>query len=386
MALRNSLRHRRRTALTLGLLAAGGAMFLAALNTAEAWKKEIAEVYLRRHYDVEIRLNRAEPLDVVLPLLGRIEGVRKVEAWGFAPAAFVRPGVADVVRTYPDGGHGSFVMLAPPPSTTLIDYPVIAGRWLEAQDTDAVVLNRLAIAQAPDVKVGSRIALSLGGRATTWRVAGIVEEIGSSAAAYVADASFARAAGIPGRAAMFRIVTTSRTPAARLAAIRSIERDLDAAGMSVAVAIPLAELRTAIGEHILVLISSLLAMAALMAVVGALGLTSTMSVSVVERTREFGVMHAIGAGPRQVRRIVMAEGVFIGALSWPAAAALGVLLSALVGREVGMLAFKVTLPLVMSPTALFGWLAIVVVLAAAATALPAWRASRLSVREALAHV
>jgi putative ABC transport system permease protein len=277
-------------------------------------------------------------------------------------------------------------MLAPPPSTTLIDYPVIAGRWLEAQDTDAVVLNRLAIAQAPDVKVGSRIALSLGGRATTWRVAGIVEEIGSSAAAYVADASFARAAGIPGRAAMFRIVTTSRTPAARLAAIRSIERDLDAAGMSVAVAIPLAELRTAIGEHILVLISSLLAMAALMAVVGALGLTSTMSVSVVERTREFGVMHAIGAGPRQVRRIVMAEGVFIGALSWPAAAALGVLLSALVGREVGMLAFKVTLPLVMSPTALFGWLAIVVVLAAAATALPAWRASRLSVREALAHV
>ena len=386
MALRNSLRHRRRTALTLGLLAAGGAMFLAALNTAQAWRREIAEVYLRRHYDVEVRLNRAEAVDTFLPLLRGIPGVRKVEAWGFAPVAFAREGVADVVRTYPDGGHGSFLMLAPPASTSMVDYPVIAGRWLEKGDTDAVVLNRLAVAQAPGIQVGSRIALSVGGRPTTWRVAGIVEEIGSPAAAYVTDASFARAADLPGRAAMFRIATESRNPEARLGTIRSVERELQAAGMSIAVAIPLAELRTAMGEHILVLISSLVAMAALMAVVGALGLTSAMSISVVERTREFGVMRAIGAGPSQVRSIVMAEGVFIGALSWLAAGGLGVGLSALVGRQVGMLAFKVTLPLVMSPVALLAWLGIVVVLSAAATAVPAWRASRLPVTEALASL
>ncbi len=372
--------------MTLGLLAAGGGMFLAALNTAEGWRREIAQVYLQRHYDVEIRLNRAAPVNVVLPLLRRTQGVRTAEAWGFTPVAFARAGVADVVRTYPDGGHGSFIMLAPPVGTMLIDLPVIAGRWHQAGDTGAVVLNRMAVSQAPGIWVGSSVALSVAGRPVTWRVVGIVEEIGSPAAAYVTDGSFARATGEPGRASMFRIATASRSPSARLGAIRAVEQELQASGFSIASAVPLAELRTAMGEHIRVLIGSLMAMAALMAAVGALGLTSTMGISVVERTREFGVMHAIGAGPRQVRRIVMAEGLFIGALSWLAAGALGVGLSALVGREVGMLAFRVTLPLVMSPFALASWLGIVVVLSAAATALPARRASRLSVREALAHV
>jgi len=48
-----------------------------------------------------------------------------------------------------------------------------------------------------------------------------------------------------------------------------------------------------------------------MGVVGGIGLASTMSTNILDRTREFGVMHAIGALPKAVRRIVVAGGVFL---------------------------------------------------------------------------
>ncbi len=54
-------------------------------------------------------------------------------------------------------------------------------------------------------------------------------------------------------------------------------------------------------------------MALLLAVVGGLGLMGTMSINVLERRREIGVMRAIGAGNRAVLSIVIVEGLLIGA-------------------------------------------------------------------------
>jgi putative ABC transport system permease protein len=51
-ALRNALRRPTRLALTLGLLAAGGAMFMTALNVSGSWERNIAKVYETRFYDV----------------------------------------------------------------------------------------------------------------------------------------------------------------------------------------------------------------------------------------------------------------------------------------------------------------------------------------------
>ena len=385
LALRNTFRRRLRLVLTLGLLAAGGAMFMTASNVSQGWDRIIGKVYTTRHYDVEIRFNRPELVSPLLDRLRGIPGIRNVEAWGYTATAIARPGSIDLVRTYPDGGHGSFAILAPPATTALIDFPLLAGRWLRPGDTDAVVLNQMVFAQAPHLKVGDRIALSVGERPTNWRVAGIVEEIGSSAAAYVTDEAFARAADTTGQARMLRIATSAQDADARIALIRSVERALEEMGASVAVGIPLAELRTAMGEHIAVLIRTLLAMAVLMATVGALGLMSTMSMNVLERTREIGVMQAVGATPAAVLRVIVGEGVFVGAMSWLLAIVLAVPLSALVGSVVGRMAFRVALPLVMSPSAMAFWLVAVIVTSAIASGYPAWRASQLTVREALAH-
>jgi putative ABC transport system permease protein len=140
------------------------------------------------------------------------------------------------------------------------------------------------------------------------------------------------------------------------------------------------------GDHVSVLIRMLLAMAALMVTVGMLGLASTMGSNVLERTREIGIMKTLGATPGRIARLIVGEALLIGSISWLLAVALAVPLTGLVGQTVGRLAFRVRLPLIVDVHAVLGWLVLVAVFAALATALPARRASRLTVWGALGRV
>ncbi|HKQ68519.1 MAG TPA: ABC transporter permease [Polyangiaceae bacterium] len=385
MPLRNVLRRPARLGLTLGLLAAGGAMFMTAINVSASWEKNLAKIGETRFYDLEVRFRAAEPATVAARV-ARVPGVTHVEAWGYSPSAIARPGQIDVVRTYPDRGHGSLIMLAPPPRTTLVRFPLRSGRWLVPGDSGAVVLNHSAAAQVPNARLGDRVTLSLDGAPTSWVLSGIVEEIGSPAVAYVDTESFSRAAGTGTGARMLRLATSARSAGERIAILRRVEDALAEAGASVEAGIPLAELRTAIGDHIVILIRSLLAMAAIMAIVGALGLASTMGSSVVERTREFGILSTLGATPKRLKRLVLAESFFIAGPSYALAWVLSVPLTALVDGLVGNLGFLAALPLVLSHTAALEWLVVVMTVSFFATLVPATRAGALTVHDALARL
>jgi putative ABC transport system permease protein len=381
--LRNALRRPARLALTLILLAAGGAMFMTALNLKESWLRNLDKFYAARHYDLELRFQQPESLSVARTLRG-LPGVRSVEAWGWAPTSVSRPGEVEVSSAYPDGRHLTFDMLAPPPGTTLVRLPVLEGRWLNESDTNAVVLNHGARAQLPGLRVGDTLALAVSGRVTRWRLVGVVEEVGAGAIAYVSDQAFAAATQTEGSARMLRLVSSATSAEERTTILRAVERSLTSANVPIEQALPLSEHRTAVGDHLVILLRALIAMASVMAIVGALGLASTMGVSVIERTRELAVMKTIGATPRRIVRELLAEALVISLLSWVLAFCVSLPLTLYVDGLIGNLGFLAALPFVVVPSAAVAWLALAAVVSVLATWLPARRASSITIREALA--
>ena len=121
------------------------------------------------------------------------------------------------------------------------------------------------------------------------------------------------------------------------------------------------------------------------AVVGGLALMGATSLNVIERTREIGVMRAIGASGGTLLQIFMGEAVVVGVLSWLAGMLVAIPLSKFLGDAVGIAFMQTPLTWRFSLPGSSFWLLMVVLLAAVASFLPAWRATRVSVRESLAY-
>jgi putative ABC transport system permease protein len=119
--------------------------------------------------------------------------------------------------------------------------------------------------------------------------------------------------------------------------------------------------------------------------VGSIGLTGTMGMNVLERTREIGIMRAIGATDEQIMKTVMVEGIIIGLISWFLGAIVSLPITILLSRIISLAIFNSPSQFILSPKGFFIWLALVLVLSAVASVLPARNAARLTIREVLAY-
>lgn len=356
---------------------------MTALNVSEAWDENLKQIYVQRLYDQEIKLNDRIAPDGLFGKIRRLSGVSAVEGWDHSSTSFVGESNYEITSTYPDKGHGSFTMLALPVNTKLLNPRITEGKWLTDEGTNEVVLNQLA--RTAGMKIGDEIALTLEDKPTRWKVVGFSEDIGSSAAAYVSIESFAELNGSVGQIKMMRIRYTDRSREFVRKMNNDVEQLLEGSHVSVGSTTPVWLLHNAVAAHMKVLVNSLLAMAILMAVVGTFGLTSTISMSVLERTREIGVMRAIGATPRKVKRLIVAEGLIIGIFSIAMAFIVSIALSHFMGRFIGHISFRTTLTLTISLSAIGIWVLIVMLGSWLATILPARRANRVTTREALAY-
>jgi putative ABC transport system permease protein len=139
------------------------------------------------------------------------------------------------------------------------------------------------------------------------------------------------------------------------------------------------------GQGVNILIVFLLVMALLTAFVGSIGLAGTMGMNVLERTREIGVMRAIGATDLTIIKSVVIEGVFIGLISWGLAWILSYPISFLMLRIITTAMLSDPIALSFTLQGVFIWLGVVLMLSAIASVLPARSAARLTIREVLAY-
>ena len=361
-AIRNSLRRRARFVLTLLTLAAGGLFFMSALNVRASMVNTLDRMFAARKSDLSVSLAHPYKFEKIQKAVSNTAGVKRAEGW------FTGEGSV---------GERRFGVVALPADTQLLDFDIIEGRKLTPQDTDAIVVNNALAGREPTMRVGETVALRIGAEEKTWRVVGIAREaFAPSAVGYIP---------LTGMVNSLRLAVDNADPDSIGALKTELDRNLEAEGIRARGSSTKSESRFGFDQHMVMIYVFLIVMSVIVGGVGGLGLMTTMSLNVLERRREMGVMRALGATPRIVWLMIVAEGVVIGVLSWAIAALLAWPVSKAIGDSFVKMLFHSGLDFTFEPLGLVIWMLVSIGLSALASFLPAWKASRVTVREALAY-
>lgn len=376
LSLRNTFRRKGRLMRTLLTLVLAGAAFIGVMSVRASVQLTLENALKYFSYDVAMGFDRTFRTEVLQQAALQVPGVTAAEGWRVQGAAL----------KHPDGSVSpDYRVYAVQPASDFVQPTVVAGRWLLPADENAVVVNTTLLKDEPSIQLGRDVTLKIGGRESTWRVVGIVRGALDIQAFYANYDYYGRALNEVDRASSVQVRTESHDAAAQAQMTKALKAHFEAQGMKVTWTETTGEIRTRVNSQFNILIVLLLMMSVLMALVGGLGLMGTMSINVLERTREIGVMRAIGASNGAILQVIMAEGVLLGLVSWGLAALLAVPVSRGLSAAIGLAFLKAPMVYTFSWSGALLWLLLILAIATLASILPAWRASRLSVREVLAY-
>lgn len=401
LSVRNTFRRKGRVALTLITLAVGGAFFIVALNVGASIEKTVANSFKALRYDTEVKLTRPYAKEQIRDAAGSVTGIAGTEIWGSVNASLLQPN---------GSGDSSLRLIAPPSNTQFLRLPMMAGRWLKLGNRGVIVLNHTLAEKIPGISVGDMLTLDIGGLRFRWRVIGVAREIGAFPKAYMSMEVFEKLAlegkthnlmirwerqevpEVTGHAAILAHLhgqsSSSNPVTSSIDPEKTSERlmnRLSQVGIDVTESWNTSLLRQIYQDHLQIIVSFLMIMALLIVGVGGLGLASTMSMNILERMREFGVMRALGGSDKDIRRIILGEGVFIGVISWVLSVLLSIPLTFWVANTFGQIFFHTSLDVDMTHQGLALWLMMVAVITALSGCFTARSAIRGPVRDVLVY-
>ena len=377
ISLRNTFRRKNRLILTLFTLTMGGAIFIAVFNVRVTLHDYIDAISRYFVADVSLDFDAPYRLHEMEQMVMQVEGVERMEGWQFVSGELLDEN-GDVFE--------NLNIFAPPADSELIKPILVKGRWIEPDDVRKFAVSEAAYKYYPDLEPGDFLKVSVLGKEETWEVVGIFKFVDREGMlAYAPYEYISQTTNLANRAYMFRLVTTRHDRAYQDAKAEELDAFLRERGYKVHSAeAGSASLDTAV-ESLDILVTFLLIMAVLTAIVGSMGLTGTMSMNVLERTREIGITRAIGADDRAVMRTVIAEGVVIGMISFAFAIILSIPFTYLLSTIVSLAVFETPIDTVFTLTGYAIWLGLVLALSVVASILPARNAATMTIREVLAY-
>lgn len=358
-------------------MALGVAIFDTGFNVRQSLAELLADMNRSMGHDVQVVLKQSVPPETVLPRMAGLPNLADVETWNGGRGELQ----SHVVAT--DRGIG---IVALPWNTPLFRPRLAEGRWLQAADRVEVVLNRNAADLYAHHEIGGTVEVGAGGQTVQAVLVGIIEEL-DKPKIYIDQAHYNRVFGVAPGVNSLMLVAKDKRYSEVMALKRAVEAVIERSGLDVLYVMSHAERGRVIADHLDIVLAVLVILSLLVLMVSAMGMASAMAISIQERTREIGVMRAIGATPAMVSRRLLREGLQLGVVSlvlgllaaWP----LGEAAAGAFGRL--MLGENARLQFAFSPTGLLAVIGVTLGFAWAASRLPARRAMSIPTRDALAY-
>jgi len=397
LALRNAFRQRWRPILTIATLALGFALYMVSLNVRQSLHYLIDSAADSKNYDLSYRLTQWHDRHILVKALKGVEGIKKVTSCKTTQAK-----IQLANRTT----SNAIGLVVPKAHDSTLKLPIVEGSWLNNQTPNQLVINGRVQVLFPHLQIGSKVKLMVHEQIVDVVITGIVKEF-SSETLYISETTYNRLFGqkelvnqvfialknppkepskgfwqwmrrLHGNASN----THKHTPDL-LKLNQKIEQHWQTAGVEVAGAsVKKAELGM-VKAHLNILTFMVLAGALLALVVGGLSLVLTIRLNIVERTREIGVMRAIGASVKMVFKMLWIENLLLGSISIVIGALLSFPLGMIISRFLGNLMFETPLDYKISILGSFSTILIMWVFLRIALALPRRHLKKVSLRKAL---
>lgn len=382
----NAFRNRRRVIIIEVALVMAGAIFMMVVGVNDATKFTFGNKLAGIHnYQVTLSLEDTERSQKVETIAQGIEGAAAVDSWLILPAS-----ARLATQEEREVTDARITVFGQPQETTLYRPEIQEGRWLLPEDTHAAVVSK----QITDEKgwgLGDKITIeNEAERELNVQIVGILFDPATNTSIHIPIETVQRDWRLTGLVNTLWLQTTLTDAESQAVVAESLEATLEARGISVAPSSTFGEKTIAgitdgAGEGFAIILQLLAVMAIVIALVGGVGLSGILSLSVLERRREIGVMRAIGASSWQVIRLFVGEGVLLGLLSWLIALPLSIPIAYAFTTQGLSFALNQQLAYQFTPTGAILWLVIITMLAMVASAIPARGAARISVRESLAY-
>ena len=379
LSFRNTFRKRGRLLLTIFTLTVAGAVFIAVFNVRDSMTHMMSQLMEHFMGDVTVTFRQPYRVSKVEQTLLALPGVKGVEGWGGA-----------IAEIWDENGNivTNLLITAPPQDSKLLRPEFVAGRFLLPNEKDAMVVSDNIYDFYPDLKPGDSLIVKLPGRhEENWKVVGIfqfVRNLGDPLA-YANFEFIADRMHLPNQAASYRVITEKHDAASQQTLTRQIDHYLSSKDFKIQSVQSGNQMQANAAQAINTLVIFLLIMAILTAIVGSIGLTGTMSINVLERTREIGVMRTIGAVDNVIMQSVIIEGLVIGLITWVLAIVLSFPISYILLTIIGEAMMGSAMTLSITPLGIVLWLAVVIALSIFASIMPARNAARLTINEVLAY-
>jgi putative ABC transport system permease protein len=375
LSVRNTFRRNGRLALTIVALLLAGSMFIAIIDIRQSMRAALRELQGDMNYDVGVDLVRPYSIRKMRREIGKLEGVLAVEAWAVDHGKLVFKD---------DHLSGSIILYGVPKGTQMAHPDVIRGSWLSGNTARGIFVNADFLDLSPALQVGSVITLKIAGHEEHWTILGSAGR-GFVPIAYVFYDDLVNETGLDGFANRLVIQTTHSDPAFQSVLQSNVFSRLRRINFDVLDSQTTTQLKETNAAQMDVVFILLLAMVVLIAIVGALGLAITMSLNVMERTREIGILRSLGAQKSVIRRVVIVEGLVIGLISWAISIPCSIPLALWLGNSLGISLLARPLDYIFSFPAVLIWLGLMTGISIIASIIPAQNAARLTIRDALVY-
>lgn len=372
--LRNLVRNKRRTAATTLQIALAVATALGFLNMAISFGRALEHDYAAIAWDASMFAPAGAPqLDAsARSVAGQVAGVEQVE-----------PVLVNTIEIA-DGTHPVYGMTGTP-----LYHPALRqGRWYDAQEArqgSAVAVVGPNVAREQHLEPGDTVTVTTAGGDRELRIVGIDDTQQDSGRAFFVPLGWLQQ--VTGWGDATNMIWLSMTPTDHAGIDRvtnAVEDALTTAGYRVAPEklYSLHAENKAANDAILDMI---VVVGGVVVAIGMVGLVNSITMNVIERTREIGILRCVGARRRDIRNAFAAESVLQAVLGWVLGLPLGFVLSWGLSR-LTLTIMELEIATVFDAVMAGAVLAATVVLAALVVVGPVRRATRINTGDALRYV